>query len=394
VDQSTHDQATLAQQVINACHAMGFALAGIAPAAPSSRAAEFRAWLAEGQHGDMDYMAEAIEERLNIQALLPGAKSIILVADQYAPRASGTATLRVASFDDASDATRSVAVPGPTGKIAKYARGRDYHTVIRRRLHNLADTLRTLPATKGLHYQTFVDTAPVLEREHAARANMRTSDGSGGAFVGKHTLLIHPTLGSYLLLGGIVTTLDLAAPDFDSVSNLKSEISNLNSPCGSCTRCIDACPTKAITPNHINATRCISYLTLEHRDLIAPEFHAPIADHLLGCDICQDVCPFNAPREGDHPQAHLYPAYADDQHRAHLPLLEVLNWTEADRTRVLSTSAAKRASLPMLKRNAIIAAANSLASHPNSELHSTITRLAADPNEPPLVRDTAKQVLT
>ncbi len=385
MDHPTHDPAHLGTQVINACHAMGFALAGIAPAQPSSRSAEFRAWLAEGRHGDMDYMAEALEERLDIRTLLPGARSIIIVADQYAPRGSGTATLRVASNASPHSA--------PTGRIAKYARGRDYHAVIRRRLHALADRLRELPAATGAHYRAFVDTAPVLEREHAARANLRTSDNSGGAFIGKHTLLIHPKLGSYLLLGGIATTLDLAATSSESLSNLKSEISNLSSPCGSCTRCIDACPTRAITPNKVDATRCISYLTLEHRGLIDPALHAPMADHLLGCDICQDVCPFNLAQRSEHPEYHLYPAYADTTGRAMLNLLEVLNWTEADRTHALSTSAAKRASLPMLKRNAIIAAANAHAQRPDPAIIESITRLAQDPAEPELVRGTAKQVI-
>ncbi|HMN40311.1 MAG TPA: tRNA epoxyqueuosine(34) reductase QueG [Phycisphaerales bacterium] len=382
MDQTTHDSATLSEQVINACHAMGFALAGIAPAAPASRPTEFKAWLASGNHGDMDYMAEAVNERLDIRTLLPGAKSVIIVADQYAARGSEP----VPPVAAALGGNRCDHPTHPTGRIAKYARGRDYHAVIRRRLHALADRLRELPAAKGLHYRTFVDTAPVLEREHAARANLRTADGGGGAFIGKHTLLIHPRLGSYLLLGGIATTLDLCSPH----SALGTRHSALT-PCGTCTRCIDACPTQAITPNHVNATRCISYLTLEHRTLIDPALHAAMGDHLLGCDICQDVCPFNHPHPSEHAGAYLYPAYADEHRRASPPILEVLNWTEADRTRVLGTSAAKRASLSMLKRNAIIAAANALASRPDENLRSALTRLAADPTEHPLVRETADQ---
>jgi epoxyqueuosine reductase len=371
------DPVDLSKQVIAACHAMGFALAGIAPAAPTDREIEYRAFLASGHHGDMDYLAENLDERFDIRTLLPGARSVIIVADQYAARGTGLPPGVPLSSSSSS----------PTGRIAKYAQGRDYHATIRRRLHALADRLRTLPQAKGAHYRPFVDTAPVLEREHAARANLQTPDGSGGAFLGKHTLLIHPTLGSYLLLGGVATTLDIALSAHSALGTQHSALG-----CGSCTRCIDACPTRAITPHRVEATRCISYLTLEHRGPIDPKFHAAIGDNILGCDICQDVCPFNQPNLREQPNAHIYPAYTNPA-RATLNLLEVLNWTEADRTQALSDSAAKRASLPMLKRNAIIAAANANAQSPNPAIISELTRLAHDPAEPELVRDTAHQAL-
>jgi epoxyqueuosine reductase len=359
-----HDPASLAQQVIDACLAMGFALAGVAPAEATAHRQEFLEWLSAGSHGDMDYMAEHLEERLDPRVLLPGARSVIVVADQYAPRGGGEAAGKPPS--------------APVGIVAKYARGRDYHAVIRRRLHALCDRLRELHP--GESFRAFVDTGPALEREHAARAGL--------GFIGKHTLLINPRLGSYLLLGGVATTLDFATTPHPT-----SDIPHPTSPCGTCTRCIDACPTQAITPHRVEGTRCISYLTLEHRSLIDPALHAGIGDRILGCDVCQDVCPFNHPHEDESSAARVNPAYADESGGlSALPLLDVLGWTEADRTRVLSGSAAKRASLAMIRRNAVVAAGNVLSAGPIADLTGAIQRIAADEAEDPLVRETAQQV--
>jgi len=323
----------LGRQVIDACLAMGFALAGIAPAEPTAYREQYLAWLAAGKHGDMHYLAEMLEERMDIRTLLPGAKSVIIGADQYAARSGPNPNLH---------RNPNLSSSSPTGLIAKYARGRDYHSVIKKRLRSLCDRLRADHPRE--QFRIFVDTGPVLEREHAARAGL--------GFIGKHTLLINPKLGSYLLLGGVATTLDLLPPP--------SDLSPPASHCGTCTLCIDACPTQAITPYEVNATRCISYLTLEHRSDIAPEFHAPIADHLIGCDICQDICPFNrvhGTAADEHPR--LNPAYPDESGlRARLPVLDILNWSESDHTRALGGTAAKRASLDMLKRNAAIVMAN------------------------------------
>lgn len=329
------DARALGRQVIDACLAMNFALAGIAPARPTDFREQYLAYLRDRKHGDMAYLEELLDERLDIGVMLPGTKAVIIVADQYARRGDP---------DPPADPAVS------TGLVARYARGRDYHRIIKRRLHALCNRLRDL--RPGAEFRAFVDTGPVLEREHAARA------GLDGVFIGKHTLAIHPRLGSYLLLGGVATTLDIAPP---------ADAPPSADHCGSCTRCIDACPTRAITPFSVDATRCISYLTLEHQGPIAPEFHSAIGDRLLGCDICQDVCPYNQPaRQHRAASDRVHPAYAADPSRpgtpgARLPLLNILNWSEDDRSRVLSASAAKRASLAMLRRNAAIAARNALA---------------------------------
>jgi epoxyqueuosine reductase len=220
-------------------------------------------------------------------------------------------------------------------------------------------------------FRACVDTAPVLEREFAQRAGL-------GA-VGKNTLLIQRGVGSWLLLGEIITSLPLAA----------SRESDPD-PCGTCTRCIDACPTKAITPWSVDATRCISYLTIEHRGAIDEEFHEAIGDWIFGCDICQEVCPHNQPTERTQ-RAAVHPAY-EPRHDG-FNLLDVLNWDESARQQAFANSAMKRAKLNMIKRNAIIAAGNAKAEEERDELRKRIGEIAADVNEDELVRTTARAVL-
>lgn len=322
-----HDPVELGREVVKACLSLGFALAGVTEAFPSERRAEFRAWLAAGKHGDMTWLAGDAAARLDPDRLLPGVRSIIMVADQYAPRGGGGATPTEPSARGSH----------PIGVIARYARGEDYHPVIRRRLHTLADSLRE--RYPGERFRTFVDTAPVMEREHALRAGL--------GWIGRHTLLIHPTLGSYLLLGGIATTLVLRPEPGSRVAA---------DHCGTCTRCIDACPTGAIGGYTVDATRCISYLTIERKGPIEPEFHGPIGDRLFGCDVCQEVCPHNAPIAGAAELERVHPAYS--ARRTGFDVLEVLGWTEADRTAAFMTSALKRVDLESIKRNAAIVAGN------------------------------------
>jgi epoxyqueuosine reductase len=351
----------LTDSIVSRCRALGFALAGVCEAKASDRAAEYRAWIDAGRHGEMAYLARNIEARLDPRVLVPGARSIICVADRYAAAAPGHSPSlpgrgaaggsAVHQQSTARDDIATTPTPPPplseregqksaegkrsaVGRIARYAQGDDYHIVMKRRLHALCDELRA--AHPGHVFRACVDTAPVLEREHAQRAGL-------GA-IGKHTLLIERGAGSYLLLGEIITTLDLspspaAEPD----------------PCGSCTRCIDACPTGAIAPWTVNATRCISYLTIEHRTAIAAEFHRPIGEWLFGCDICQEVCPHNQPKRSNADAA-VHAAYAP--RRDGFDAREVMNWTEDDRRRAFASSAMKRAKLDMMKRNAAIVLAN------------------------------------
>jgi epoxyqueuosine reductase len=341
--------------ILTRCRELGFALAGICEAAPTSREADLRDWLDAGRHGMMGWLADNIDKRCDPARVLPGARSIILVADQYATR------------NDAPDEHLHGA-----GRIARYARGADYHKVIKKRLHALADDLRERHP-EG-EFRAFVDTAPVLEREHATRAGL--------GWIGKHTLLIHPRIGSYLLLGGVLTTLEIEPP---------AEQSPVTDHCGSCTRCIEACPTDAITPYSVDATRCISYLTIEHRERIDPAFHKPIGDWLFGCDICQEVCPHNTPRADIATVGEAHEAYGP--RRAGFDLHEVLGWSEDDRRAAFTTSSMKRATLAMMRRNAVICAASALRERNDLALRARLHEIAADEREDDLVRAAAQDAL-
>ena len=339
---------------------MGFSLMGITPAWPSQHDEYFRKWLAAGQHGEMAYLARHLAKRLDPTKMLPGAQSVICVADRYPNHAPNR------QRDDQA-----------TGRIARYAWGDDYHEVIKKRLHQLADRLRQRWPSE--QYRATVDTAPVLERDHAHRAGL--------GWIGKHTLLLHPQLGSWLLLGEIVTTLavvpDEAGPD-------------TTNHCGSCTRCIDACPTNCIATNgyQLDASRCIGYLTIEHRGPIHTDLQLLMDNWVAGCDICQEVCPFNqvTPRPNDDGPP-IHPRYTPRFPAPSLPLLEILGWDTADRQAAFKNSALKRIKLDPLKRNALIAAGNSLSGQSNPELLQRIEQMANDPEESELVRLTARQIL-
>jgi len=353
------DPRTLGARIVRQCVDGGFAAAGVATLEPSAWAGELDAWLDAGKHGSMDWLAKNREVRARPGELLEGARSAVMVADLYAVRAQNA--------DEPLNPSE--------GRVARYARGGDYHEIIKRRLHDLCDALRA--HHPGALFKSFVDTAPVLERELAARA--------GIGWTGKHTLTIHPRIGSYLVLGGFVTTLELSPPAGQE---------RVSDHCGTCTRCIEACPTDAITPYSVDATRCISYLTIERRGAIDPGFFEGIGGWIFGCDVCQEVCPHNSRRErADLPVGGRDPgpAYASDRDR--FDLLEVLGWTPEDRSRALSKSAMKRATLAMWKRNALIAAGNALRGHDLGALRARIESIAADEAEDAMVRDTARRVL-
>jgi len=297
----------------------------------------------------MEWMHNRIDVRTDVRTMLDDARSVVMVADLYAPRGS-------------------VDQPSPgSGRIARYARGGDYHTVIKKRLHQLCDELAL--EWSGSRVRACVATAPVMERELAARC--------GIGWQGKHTLTIHPRLGSWMLLGGIVTTLELEAPP---------EQETAVDHCGTCTRCIDACPTDAITPYAVDARRCISYLTIEHRGPVDPALQANMGDWIFGCDICQEVCPHNSQRPG--PMARANPAY--EARRTGFDLLEVLGWTEDERRSAFRGSSMKRAKLDMMRRNAAIAAGNGPGP---AGLRATLERIVGDDREPAMVRDAARASL-
>jgi epoxyqueuosine reductase len=345
------------QRVLDRCRELGFALTGIADAAPTQYERELLEWLAAGKHGEMEYLRRNVRLRIDPRAMVPGAKSIICVADRYVSN----------DLESAGGCPRFT----PTGKIARYARGDDYHVVMRKRLATLCKELQQQFPNEI--FRACVDTAPVLEREHAQRAGL-------GA-VGKNTLLIERGVGSYLLLGEIIATLPLAA-------SRAAE----HDPCGTCTRCIDACPTHAITPWSVDATKCISYLTIEHRGEIDEQFHEAMGEWVFGCDVCQEVCPHNQPTAGRRKQqGEALGPYLPT--RQHFDLLEILNWDEEARRRAFVKSSMKRAKLDMMKRNALIAAGNFLEHQQSPAILSRITHIADDPAETDVVRATARTVL-
>ena len=337
------------QQVVDLCLAQGFALAGVAVANESAFKQEFEEWIKQGKQGEMEWMERNVGVRLDPKQLLVDAKSVICVADRYG---------------DIEEPN----MPLGHGKIARYARGQDYHKGMKKRLHIVCDELK-----KKYPEETFkacVDTAPILEREFAARAGL-------GA-IGKHTLLLEQSVGSWMLLGVIVTTKELMASDLEVVD-----------PCASCTRCIDACPTDAITPWELDARKCISYLTIEHRTRIDPEFHEGIGDWMFGCDICQEVCPHNQPTAKAE-QAEVHPSYKATH--SSLDIMDVLQWDEEARRKAFQGSSMKRAKLEMMQRNALIVAGNFLKKNESPEMYALVAQMASE-GPKSLVQQTAKDVL-
>ncbi len=251
---------------------LGIALVGIADASPLEGGDRLTAWLAEGAHGEMEYLARTAAVRRDPRLFLPGARSVIVVAVSYRDEAT---------FD-------STPLAGVV-TVARYARRRDYHGVIRRRLVRLGRWLAS--QVPGCRWRVGVDTTPLAERELAQRAGL--------GWIGKNTCLINRRLGSELLLGALVTDTELAC-DPPATPH-----------CGRCTACLDACPTAALVrPGFLDARRCISYLTIEHRSPFQSWEARAIGNHLAGCDICQQVCPFNRRASGScdpalQPRAHL-----------------------------------------------------------------------------------------
>jgi epoxyqueuosine reductase len=235
---------------------LGFDLVGITTAAPLEGATHLRRWVAQGIHGDMAYMAETAHLRCDPGSLLPGARSVICVAMSYHAESEPPELL----------ARRGRVV------VARYARRKDYHKVIKARLVRLGRFLAGL--SPAAQWRAACDTAPVLEKELAQRAGL--------GWIGKNTCLINRTLGSELLLGELLTTVELPtdAPEVDH--------------CGTCSACLGACPTGAFSgPQALDARRCISYVTIEHRGPMPEALLPALGGHLFGCDVCQAVCPWN-----------------------------------------------------------------------------------------------------
>ncbi len=350
-----YDPAEATREIVSFAKSLGFALVGVASASESRYVRHMTSWIAEGKHGTMDYLARDEALRFDPRRHLNGTRSFIMVADRYATRG------------DVSEAS----TPGQ-GRIARYARGRNYHEVMKRRLHKMADAMRI--RFPGADFRSFVDTAPVLERELAELCGL--------GWIGRNTMLIHPRVGSYVLLGGAATTLELAVP--------AEQIRHADA-CGTCTRCIDACPTGAISPYSVDASRCVSYLTIERRIDVPDQLIAGIGDRIYGCDVCQEVCPHNSARAEGDGVADVLPAFAVT--RISLPILDVLSWDERTRREAFTNSAMKRAPLGVMRRNAVIAGFNQIrtdcAGDQHHAIESRIREIASDETEDPLVRNAA-----
>lgn len=290
---------------------LGFDACGIARADapdPDDRLGE---WIARGFHADMDWITRTRDLRQDVQQKLPGAQSVIVVARNY--------------YHPPPEQ------PDGTGKVARYAWGRDYHKVVKKPLVNLA---RWLDATSpGTSYPA-VDSGPVLERSWAERAGL--------GWIGKNSLVLRRDLGSWFFLGVILTTTKLD-PDEAVVEH-----------CGSCRACIDACPTDAIVDEQVvDARRCISYHTIENRDLIPEDLQADFGDWIFGCDICQEVCPWNRfAKESDAPGFAVRPGVPFPR------LDELVNIDEDSFDERFAGSAIRRAKATGMRRNAAIAIMN------------------------------------
>ena len=298
--------------------ALGFDLCGIAPVAAFPELAFFREWLDRGYAGEMDYLARSADRRADVRSVLPGARSVVVLATLYNTVPPYTS----------EDAEAGVA------RISRYAWGDDYHDLLLKRLDALVAWMRDM-SPESFDARAYVDTGPVQERVYAQYAGL--------GWIGKNTCLINPEIGSWLFLSEIITTLafDADVPGIDQ--------------CGSCTRCLDACPTGAlVAPGALDARRCLSYLTIELRGPIPADLRPALGAHVYGCDICQDVCPYNqaAPVSAD-------PAW---QPRPGLeqPSLTALWRRTDDEWRTLTRgSAMRRAKLPGLRRNLAVAIGNS-----------------------------------
>jgi epoxyqueuosine reductase len=332
----------LSPEQVKACAAaVGFDVCGIAPPAAFPELDFLREWIARGYHGEMHYMARNPERRADVRAVMPSATAVIMLGTVYN-----------------TDRPYSTPHHDPaTAAIARYAWGDDYHEVIDERMRRLLDALRD--AAGPFAHRAYVDTGPVQERVYAKYAGL--------GWIGKNTCLINRDLGSWLFLSAIICDLPLQ-PDAPALDH-----------CGRCTLCIDSCPTGAITaPYQLDARRCLSYLTIENKNAIPDEYREAVGVHAYGCDICQDVCPWNrkAAVTDDHPW----------QPREGLDapaLLALWNRSDNELRALLKGSPMKRAGVRRLRRNLAVSIGNSGDVHAAGDLEQLQEETCADP----LVRD-------
>ncbi len=328
---------------------LGFDLVGVTDASPvdSRQVQLFDKWLASGFAGQMDYMHRNLDKRMNPAELLENAQSVIIVGLNYKP-----------PTQNQPDAA------APTGRVASYAQYEDYHSFIRTRLGELTDFIGSL-AGPGRRFKICVDSSPVAERALAARAAL--------GFIGKNHVLINPALGPQIFLGEIITTVKLQfdqpaychserseaetrnlLPESRAAPAQQQRIDSTSNKCANCTKCIDACPTGALRADgQFDATKCINYLTIEHRDEIDADLAEKIGNRLFGCDECVLACPYQQDAPVCRNQEFKF--YRD---RAALSLQQILDMNERDFEGAFADSAIKRIGLAGLKRNAQVCLAN------------------------------------
>ena len=338
-----HEHKTLEQQIRDKAAELGFAAVGFARADAAPRAGErLREWLDEGRHGDMIWMEERAHHRVSPTGLWPEVRSVIALGMSYAP---GHDPLALEG-------------QGDRGRISVYAQGSDYHDVVKKALKALG---RWLAQEAGCDLKVFVDTAPVMEKPLA--------EAAGLGWQGKHTNLVSRTQGSWLFLGAIYTTLDLA-PDTPGRDR-----------CGSCDACQRTCPTDAFpAPYTLDARRCISYLTIEHKGPIPHEFRENIGNRIYGCDDCLAVCPWNKFAQ----TAAAHKAFAPRAELTAPALADLLALDDEAFRQVFAGSPIKRIGRDRMVRNCLIAAGNS----EDVGLVQPVRALLNDPD--PVVRDAAE----
>ena len=321
----------LATRIVQLSGEIGFDLCGITPAAEFPELANLKIWLERGYAGEMRYLHDA--RRHSPALAMQGARSVIVCALNY-----NTA------FPSSTEASAPITShAGPKGWISRYAWGDDYHSVVLEKLETLVKHLRTEIA-EPFEARAYVDTGPIVERVAAKYAGL--------GWLAKNTCLIHEEMGSLFFLGVIITTLDLAP-------TLKYGEAPAPDLCGNCSLCIDACPTGAIVePYLLDARRCISYLTIELRTSIPPEFREPVGRHVFGCDICQDVCPWN--RRAPTTTLSNFQPRQSDAHSLFSPDLEwLLSLSEEQFREIFRKGPVKRTKWRGLLRNVCVALGNS-----------------------------------
>jgi epoxyqueuosine reductase len=348
VTSSALDYSALAAEIKVWGRELGFQQVGIADTDLSAAERRLQDWLDQGYHGEMDYMARHGTKRSRPNELVPGTLRIISVRMDYLPEERSVIRERL---DDPSAAF-----------ISRYALGRDYHKLLRKRLQQLAD--RIARRIGPFAYRVFVDSAPVLEKALAAKAGL--------GWIGKHTNLINRHAGSMFFLGEIYTDLPLPVD------------SETTDHCGSCTACIDVCPTRAIVaPYRLDARRCISYLTIELRGPIPEEFRTAIGNRIYGCDDCQLVCPWNRyarlTEETDFMPRHGFDAAG---------LIELFRWDEATFLHRTEGSAIRRIGYECWIRNIAVALGNA---PPSTEILEALASRMDDPS--PLIREHVRWAL-